>query len=161
MSVSPSGSRSGQWLIVAHVLKLHALVFKVFCCAVCVVHRTLCVPTQYVWPCAALQKAPPFLVCDSEHPSSLRIQTTWLHGPSILAVRPPLSLSPNMNLSSFTQISWFAFLIYMCLRSSNCLIMQHSLINVLRRCKWDNFNDWCIILNVWCHRFFFFNEIWA
>lgn len=54
-----------------------------------------------------------FLSVTLNHPSSLRIQMTWLHGVSALAVRPPPSLILCVNqfsqIQSFTLLLWCLF----------------------------------------------------
>lgn len=99
----------------------------VLCCACSSVH-IVCIHSTFAPLCGYTRKLLLFLSVTLNHPSSLRIQTTWLHGPSILAVRLPLSLLPNINPSGFTEISWCTFLIYMSLCSSDCLIPHYVLM---------------------------------
>lgn len=57
----------------------------------------------FVWP---KKSSLPFLSVTLNHPSSLRIQMTWLHGPTVLAVRPPLSLSLSLVQYESVQLHW-------------------------------------------------------
>lgn len=121
-----------------------------FCrCCVCGPGHIVCIYSifGFVWP----KKSPlPFLSVTLNHPSSLRIQMTWLHGPTVLAVRPPLSLSLsfNMHQSSFAEISWFALLLsYIWLCSFNGLITHlfwWNPLNLFHHANFDHFIDWSV-----------------
>lgn len=81
-----------------------------------------------VWVCVAFKDVS-FLSVILNHPSSLRIQMTWLHGASILAVRPPSSLfilceTVQLHLIQLFHIVLCFVYFYSFLSIHNCLIFN-------------------------------------